>query len=154
VPITQPSPLYHSLSLFPISYSLVPFPFYPYLRRCDLLTKSVCDRTYENVLQYPFYVITSVRPCRQLCQNVWQRLCVRFFSLFSSSSLCFGLYFFFCLHRRLVGGRLTPLPVDNFALRLNMSLLVVAYTDKKIKVLKSIFGLKTKFFGLKNVLRT
>lgn len=45
----------------------------------DFLTV-VCDRTYENVLQYPFYVITSVRPCRQLCQNVWQRfapsLCV------------------------------------------------------------------------------
>lgn len=38
----------------------------------DFLTV-VCDRTYENVLQYPFYVITSVRPCRQLCQNVWQR---------------------------------------------------------------------------------
>jgi len=35
--------------------------------------RSEIERTYENVLQYPFRVITSVRPCRQLCQNVWQR---------------------------------------------------------------------------------
>lgn len=59
----------------------------------DFLTV-VCDRTYENVLQYPFYVITSVRPCRQLCQNVWQRFTP---SLCHSACVCVFWFLFLLL---------------------------------------------------------